>query len=231
MEREVIESAARELQRQLWLAYSANRNAEAAITLSELVSLLDPENAANSLGINFEYHERIMPIGRHNSNFEIAGLIDRQAKKIALSRKFSFEIIRFTGAHEIGHWILHPQEIMHRDRPIRGLAQEDSRRPILEQDADYFAACFLMPRKLVHKAMENVFNVRIPFEFNEQSSFWLCPSDPESLLWPENPLDRALVLATAETYQGRHFNSLAKQFRVSSTSMAIRLHELNLIAN
>ncbi|NOU01030.1 MAG: ImmA/IrrE family metallo-endopeptidase [Gallionella sp.] len=230
MDKQVIESEARKLQVQIWTEHRATRCSDAPITLSELVSLFDPEVAAYHLGVGFEYHEKIVPFGVRNVNFEIAGLIDRQAGKIAISRKFSAETIRFTGAHEIGHWILHPQQVLHRDRPIKGLASEISRRLPQEQEADYFAACFLMPRKLVQQSLENIFNVKVPFEFNEQTSFWLCPSDPESLLWPENSLDRALALASVNSYRGKHFTSLAKQFQVSSASMAIRLQELNLVA-
>lgn len=229
MDKQAIENVARELQKKIWLAHRATRCTETPISLAELVSLLDPEVAAYNLGVSFEYHDKIVPFGSRNMSFEIAGLIDRQSGKIAVSRKFPSETIRFTGAHEIGHWILHPQEVMHRDRPIKGLAYEAIHRTCQEQEADYFAACFLMPRKLVQKAVENIFNTKVPFEFNEHTSFWLCPTDPESLLYPENPLDRALALASVGTYKGQHFTPLAKQFQVSSTTMAIRLHELNLV--
>lgn len=230
MDKQAIENAARKLQIQMWEEHRATRNTEASPNLAEFVTLFDPEVAASYLGVNFEYHEKIITLAHQNKNFEIAGLIDRQSKKIAVSRKFTSETIRFTGAHEIGHWVLHPHEVMHRDRPIKGLEYAVSPRPPHEHEADYFAACFLMPRKLVRQAMENLFKTKLPFEFNEQTAFWLCQTDPESLLWPENPLDRALALATAVTYKGQHFNSLAKLFQVSSTTMAIRLRELNLIA-
>jgi len=144
--------------------------------------------------------------------------------------RFPQETIRFTGAHEIGHWLLHPKEVMHRDRPVKGLVVEASSRPAQEKEADYFAACFLMPRRLVTKALESTFSVRSPFIFDDTASFHLRPDDLESLLRPDDGAwDRAVSLASAESYSGRHFHSLAKQFRVSVSTMAIRLKELELI--
>jgi Zn-dependent peptidase ImmA (M78 family) len=194
------------------------------------VDMLDPEIAANVLGVNFEYHEELGRFGFHGTRFEIAGLLDRQACKIAVSRKFSPETIRFTGAHEIGHWLLHPGQVMHRDRPIKGLDSETSSRAPQEKDADYFAACFVMPRRLVTTAFESTFSVNVPFIFDDATAFRLCPNDPDSLLRPDSgSLDRALSLASAQSYGGRYFKSLSKQFRVSVTTMAIRLNELELI--
>ena len=38
------------------------------------------------------------------------------------------------------------------------------------------------------------------------------------------------TLASAESFNGNHFDSLAKQFRVSPIAMAIRLKELGIVA-
>lgn len=51
---------------------------------------------------------------------------------------------RYIAAHEYGHFILHKQDsqlFAHRD-----VAHQDSQQ---EREADYFARCLLMPRKLV----------------------------------------------------------------------------------
>jgi Zn-dependent peptidase ImmA (M78 family) len=50
----------------------------------------------------------------------VAGLIDRQQGVIAVSRAYSSETMRFTGAHELGHYLLHEDEVMHRDLPVDG---------------------------------------------------------------------------------------------------------------
>lgn len=192
--------------------------------------MLAPEVAARHLDIDFCYEEEIPKVfGFRGSYYEIAGLIDRQANKIIVSKRFPLDTIKFTGAHELGHWLLHPNEVMHRDRPIKGLANSNS-RDSKEKEADYFAACYLMPRKLITKAMESTFRASAPLAIDDTAAFWLSPSDPDSILRAENgSLNRALAVASARTYGGRHFYSLAQQFNVSATSMALRLQELNLI--
>lgn len=225
MNKPAIEGQARQLLIQIWNqrgAFWTNRS-------PSLFEIPDPELAASLLNVSFEYRENLGRFGFRGSHFEVAGQIDRNARRIAISRKFPPDVARFTGAHEIGHWLLHPGEIMHRDRPIKGLEQGTLVRPPYEKEADYFAACFLMPRKLVERAFELSFSTK-KFVFDEVKAFHFCPSDPESLLWPrEDFLDRELALATAERYGTLRFTSLAKRFRVSANTMAIRLRELNLI--
>lgn len=225
MNKQVIESEARDLQIKIWnkrKEFWPNRE-------PSLFEIPDPELAASILDVGFEYREDLGRFGFRGSHFEVAGQLDRNNRTIAVSRKFSPEVIRFTGAHEIGHWMLHLGESMHRDRPIKGLQYQPSIRPPYEMEADYFAACFLMPRKLVERAFELSFSTK-RFVFNDANAFHLSPSDPGSLLWPrENSLDRELSLATAEFYGGLRFSSLAKRFRVSASTMAIRLSELGLI--
>lgn len=221
-----IERSARHLQLQIWQQRSTLWQDEAP----RPVDMLEPAIAARVLGIDFEYYEELGRFGNGREQFEVAGLLDRQTGKIAVATKFPPETIRFTGAHEIGHWLLHPGEVMHRDRPIKGLTNEPSGRAPQEREADYFAACFLMPRKLVKEALESTFLIKAPLVFDDAAAFWLCPDDPDSLLRAdEGSLDRALSVASARTYSGRHFNSLSSQFRVSITTMAIRLRELGLI--
>ncbi len=215
-----IENQARQLQVRIWRQQEALWSGETP----RPIQMLDPAIAANVLDVDFGYYEELGPFGDRRGRFEIAGLVDRHRRTIAISKRFKAETMRFTAAHEIGHWILHPGEMMHRDRPIEGLGREAPSRSAEEREADYFAACFLMPRKLITQAFEATFRVKAPFVFDDAAAFWLCPDDPDSLLRPDHgSLDRALVLSAAESYGGRHFQSLAKQFRVSVSTMAIRL--------
>src|SRR6185312_712682 len=56
---------------------------------------------------------------------------------------------RFTIAHELGHFVLHPQKDAFVDfRKERGAGEV---RPPRERHADMFAAALLMPRKLLLK--------------------------------------------------------------------------------
>jgi Zn-dependent peptidase ImmA (M78 family) len=78
--------------------------------------MLEPEIAAHVLGVNFEFHQELILLNRRSSKYEIAGLLDRQARKIAVAEQFPDETVRFTGAHEIGHWVLHAIGVRHLSR-------------------------------------------------------------------------------------------------------------------
>jgi IrrE N-terminal-like domain len=190
--------------------------------------ILDPELAAEHLGIGYALSESLGRFGARGMQFEVAGSLDRQRGVISVSRKFPAETMRFTGAHEIGHWLLHPGEVMHRDRPIKGLEGVlEYTRPLEEKEADFFAGCFLMPERLLQKTFHRLFGRN--FSFDEESAFELSPNDFAAFLRPqENSLSREMIMANAQRFNGVRFRSLAEQFSVSPKSMAIRLRELNL---
>lgn len=224
MERQQIEALARELQVDLWDRRSEfwpNRQVSP-------FEVLDPELAANHLGIGYALFESLGKFGNRGLQFEVAGSLDRQRGVISISRKFPTEVMRFTAAHELGHWLLHPGEVMHRDRPIKGLEDGISySRPKREKEADYFAACFLMPEKLVRHTFERLFGK--DFCFDDASACQLASGDFNGFLNPrEGSLSRELIMATAQRFNGVRFRSMSEQFGVSPTTMAIRLRELNL---
>ncbi|MEJ2060978.1 MAG: ImmA/IrrE family metallo-endopeptidase [Gammaproteobacteria bacterium] len=229
MDKAAIEIAVRRLQKKIW----EERAKFCPVELHKNpVYLLEPEYAASVLGVKFTRHEELVtdPLTSRGSKIEIAGLIDRQRKEIAISRKFPARTIRFTSAHEIGHWVLHREQVMFRDMPIQGLQRESGTRDHQEAEADYFAACFLMPRKLVIERFEANFLTEVPLVIDDTTAFYLCPSDPDSILRAESAsLTCALAAASCESYGGQRIPSMAKQFRVSVTSMAIRIKELGLI--
>lgn len=198
-----------------------------------LKSMIDPLIAAKVLGLEIMLEETLGNFGHKGDKFEVAGLLNPQKKQIFLSRRFKPEIIHFTAAHEIGHYLLHPDilDTMHRDRPIDGLKNtpNPSRKPE-EREADYFAACFLLPRKSLRVAFQKTFKTNLPFVFDHDAAFHLGVGDPDYLLdAADDSLDREMSLAICESYKGRHFHSLSKQFKVSPMTMAIRLKELELI--
>lgn len=224
MDKSKIEYLARQIQMALW----DDRKEIWPDRDPSYFEVLDPELAANHLGIAYALHESLGKFGTRGAQFEVAGSLDRQRGVISVSRKFPSATVRFTAAHEIGHWLLHPGEIMHRDRPINGLELGlDHRRPAQEKEADYFAACFLMPGRLVERTFNRLFGK--DFDFDDTSAFMLSPGDINAFLRPiQGSLSRELILATARTFNGLHFKSLAEQFSVSPTTMAIRLRELGL---
>ena len=222
-----IERKARELHIQLW------KDRERLFGRPDVrpEELLEPELAAAVLGVTYEEHDELGRFGFGRDRFEVAGLIDRDQRKIAVSLVFRGAQLRFTGAHEVGHWLLHPDQIMHRDRPVDGLHLDRAPKPRKEQEADYFAACFLVPQRLATEALAYTFGTAGRFVLDHQTAFLLRPDNPEYLLTAgTNSWDVAMAVATAKSYNGRHVKSLAEQFRVSPSTMAIRLRELELVA-
>lgn len=133
---------------------------------------------------------------------------------------------RFTLAHELGHWQLHRRE--------QGQARRQAGRPAficrsssrerVEWQADYFAACLLLPRPLVYRAWRELNGGRATCV----AQFAAARADivqEEFLRRGQIPLttreeDNYLLDAAAQP--------LAEQFGVSPTAMRIRLEELGL---
>ncbi len=70
---------------------------------------------------------------------EYSGMIDKKAKVIYINGEEPLYRQRFTIAHELGHWILkHQAEVDYRNNQAPYSAEE--------LQADYFAACLLMPK-------------------------------------------------------------------------------------
>jgi len=227
MERDQIEAEARALLSEMWV----ERERLWPNSQPSVIQMLDPGVAAQVLGVRYEEVDTLeSPFGFRGSHHRVAGLIDRQESKIVVATSFPVETVRFTAAHEIGHWILHKGEVMHRDRPISGPRLSYEPRDRHEREADHFAACLLMPAKLVRAQFEALFGPA-PFRFDDNAAFYLNAADPDSLLRAEHDsLDREFALACCTTFAGKHFYSLAEQFRVSKSAMAIRLKELRLIS-
>jgi Zn-dependent peptidase ImmA (M78 family) len=221
-----IKEEVRKLHKEIWYSQDVLwPNQQLAPT-----QMLDPRAGVEVLGLTYEEHP---DLGNNVFSFrgqrsKVAGLVDRQSRKIAVSTEFQRQTIRFTAAHEIGHWVLHPYEVMFRDKPIDKYNTERT-RPIVEKEADYFAACFLMLEKLLSKIFQDIFG-SLPFVFDDLTAFNLGGNDSDDLLRPNiNSLDREFALARCTSFNGKFFTSLSKQFGVSNSAMAIRIKELKLI--
>lgn len=157
-----------------------------------------------------------------------AGMLDRENRAVLLSYNQSFESLQFTAAHEIGHWLLHTDQAMFRDRALS--APGVPGRPLVEREADYFSACFLAPPKLVRLAFNARFPIREPITNTGAVCFNLRARDAQYLeTLPAGSYEFALAIARAEFFNGQHFESLSKSFNVSPATMAIRLRELELV--
>lgn len=197
------------------------------------IKYLHPMYGAAILG--YKYVERpsldqqLHPFGTAESRrqSETAGLLDRENRIIAVSAKFSLEERRFTGGHELGHVVRHPDlKGVHRDRPIN---TQLIRGP-LEFEADLFSAEYLMPDGWVRSTVKRLFSSS-PIRLNSELAWWLDPTDPERLLdsAPRNELNVALAVAKCTRTWNGVFPSLHAQFAVSPTAMALRLMELHLV--
>ena len=118
----------------------------------------------------------------------------------------------FTLAHEVGHWTLHRDYVTSACREPGGFAcHKTRRRNRIEWQADYFASCLLMPRRLMIPA----FHYYFPFG----------PVDVQQLS-ELNGWDAKNMRPQLED-MARH---MAGEFCVSPIAMRIRLEELGLIS-
>lgn len=186
--------------------------------------MCDPEAACRLLRLKYLPDTHLGSFG----GTATAGMLDRRNRAVLLSYNQTLESLRFTAAHEIGHWMLHPDQEMFRDRALS--APGGPGRSLVEREADYFGACFLAPPKLVREAFRARFPVREPIANTGAVCFNLSAQNAQFLEGlPAGSLEFAFAIARAEFFNGQHFKSLASLFNVSPTAMAIRLQELGLV--
>ncbi len=194
------------------------------------LELLEPRFLAQVLGATFVQQPglSLQPFPYRGRMMQTAGLIHRPSNQIVIDTDFPIPVRRFTGAHECGHWELHPFETLHRDMPLDG-GTLNHVRPEREREADRFAVFFLMPRKQVLKEFKKRFGTE-KLVFNNTVAQLICPERADELLYshPETKV-REKALASCRILSGRPLPSLTERFRVSVTTMAIRLEELKLI--
>jgi hypothetical protein len=128
----------------------------------------------------------------------------------------------FTCAHEVGHWILHRKHAAARARTSTApgaviCRAADAREPI-EWQADYFAACLLMPEEKVRGAFRRSLGMERMVLENVKSAFRgtsVCV-DPCVENWH---------FIAAMVCEAGGFSNCSKQ------AMMIRLQELGLLVN
>ncbi|HEV7889613.1 MAG TPA: ImmA/IrrE family metallo-endopeptidase [Pyrinomonadaceae bacterium] len=178
--------------------------------------------------------------GSQKSMTEIAGLIDRLQDKIVIAKKFKPEWRRYTGAHEIAHYVLHPdvtllreRAVYLRERPVTGHEREHLKRPPEEKEADTFGAELLMPTshliKTFFKRFGGPINMSRPSEVVE---FWF-PSvkgdiDPRLERATKKKMIRARTRLVA-SFSDALFPSMVERYGVSQTAMSIQLENLGLV--
>lgn len=194
--------------------------------IDDPITLLEPELVFELIGYSYA---AMGSLGQFDhGQVEVAGIIDNSSKEVQISQQFPNNVQRFTGAHELGHALLHPDLAgRHRDKPVDGLNSNQRRDP-KEIEADKFAAYFLMPEKLVKRKFKEHFLTDC-FVLNDHTKFALG-SLPEDFEDNCNDIDYlAEMLAVADNYNGQRRVPLAMEFKVSIRAMAIRLKELKLL--
>lgn len=222
--RQRIEDVARHLQRDVYKSRSLMCKFDA-----HPLTMLRPEIAAEFL--DFDYYT-LESIPSDTFGMEVGGILDLPGHAMHISDKFKFQTRRFTAAHELGHILLHPQlahGLAHRDMPISEMIFY--KRPHIEQEADYFAACYLIPRKQLELEFFSRFG-NSPIRLNETSAFRLgAKTVSDFFIEPSGGLKFASAASTTCTYGGYGFESLVQKFQVSVSAMSIRLKEVGLVAD
>jgi Zn-dependent peptidase ImmA (M78 family) len=145
----------------------------------------------------------------------------------------------FTLAHEVGHWRLHRSHYQQNPAERRlfddGTPKPDvvcrssERKKPVEWQADNFASCLLMPRKLIYDAWHRFRSSDGPVTIAEIRRQYV------SLLAVEPFVHRGkLVTTEAEkdnAVKEEFSRPLADEFQVSPEAMRIRLETLKLIVN
>lgn len=221
MLKSLIEKEARRLQFEVWSQRKLLWNTEPSVP-----AMFEPMVVARVLGLEYELRDSLGAVDYRNGH--AAGVLNRRRETVSISTRFDYPTQRFTGAHEIGHYVLHPSVgdvVEHRDRPIFEIT---GWRPPYEADADYFAACLLVPRKALIEEFGKRFGTRKPLPYTSTVAFHvgLSMRDFDS---KRDRLIFAKALARAQSFDRLRFLSLAEYFKVSVSALAIRLWECGLV--
>ena len=129
--------------------------------------------------------------------------------------------ICFTYAHEIGHWVLHRKFLKNNVTSERSdlsvfCRTRDAKKPI-EWQADYFAACLLMPQDCIKAAWEKAFGPDPLVMYNEKGPI-------KGPLCIDPCVDNWHLIADIVIQVGQFTN-------VSKQAMIIRLQDLGMVQN
>jgi Zn-dependent peptidase ImmA (M78 family) len=143
---------------------------------------------------------------------------------------------RFSVAHEIGHWRLHRSYVT-QDAKQTSLFGDSSRPTVIcrsseahapiEYQANFYAACLLMPRRAVLNIWEARFQSLQPLIYSRLRN--VMRLDPPRYGNRPRRLGEALSEQGYENFADRWAEYFAPMFGVSRQSMRIRLEQLDLL--
>src|SRR3954466_321652 len=127
------------------------------------------------IGIEFDDTHRLFGVRRSGIGFDpaVLGAIFFEQKRIVSDESLDPDEnpakegrYRYTAAHEVGHWRLH-RDLFGKDRaqtsmldtnaPPSVICRSSQAKARIELQADLYASCVLMPRKLVFAAWDEAF--------------------------------------------------------------------------
>jgi hypothetical protein len=151
---------------------------------------------------------------RRMRNDKVLGALDIVNRRVVIDERLSDcpkqePRLRYTVSHEGGHIVLHVSQLSEAERASTEFESEficsdQSRRNPLDREADYFAACLLMPRMMFLEA------------------FYRCQDFVKSL--HVDPIDYLLKERLGE----QMFRHMLNTFNVSRAALAIRFLDLGL---
>lgn len=196
------------------------------------------------IGIEFDDTHRLFGIPRLDPGVDpdILGAIFFDQRRIVIDESLDPDAnpskegrYRYTAAHEVGHWRLHrglfgknpaQTSLLESNAPASVICRSSHEKARIELQANLYASCVLMPRKLVFAAWDEAF-----------------PDRKQRVLRPAAPMDHPFVeIAPFECrLPGAEFTEsddqalegfakpFAEKFLVSSIAMRIRLEKLGLL--
>jgi hypothetical protein len=231
--KEFIANKATVLQRSLWRRSSNARQVNCESFLRDLPFEVIREHFGFALQRPVQ-----MPTG-HAAEFEVAGILDMSNKQVIIAGNHPLTWQRFTAGHETGHLVLHSDRsemIFHRDRPLTGTEWKNEGRPLIEREADYFAAHLLMPAKYLSRVFSELFGSPIDSASNLNHLAAILSHGVGRKITARELGERGsayvgLLIAQSQISGKKRsaFMPLAQRFGVSATAMGIQLQELGLV--
>lgn len=196
------------------------------------------------IGIEFDDTHRLFGVPRSGarSDPDILGAIFFGQKRIVIDESLDPDAnpakegrYRYTTGHEVGHWRLH-RGLFERDPAQASFMEPDAAPSVvcrssqakerIEFQADLYASCLLMPRKLVFAAWDEA--------FPDRKQRVLRPAEPISHPFVEIARFERRILGAAFTETddqalNRFAKPFAEKFLVSPVAMRIRLERLGLL--
>lgn len=215
------------------------------VTIEAPIAIDDIIEKHLKIGIEFDDTHRLFGVPRSGIGFDpdILGAIFFEQKRIVIDESLDPDEkpakegrYRYTAAHEVGHWRLH-RHLFGKDPAQTSMLDANTRPSVIcrtslakariELQADLYASCVLMPRKLVFAAWDETFpdrkqRVLQPLESIGHPFVEIARSGQRSIL-------TGGFIETEDDALDWFAKPFAKKFLVSPIAMRIRLEKLGLL--